>query len=120
MQPKSLLLAEIAFPPPLPHPKALIAYSPRIVDETSLFLQFSLEVLFLSSPKGAHICCGLHLCFGTCDTVPLFPLPLRTLTRAVEGKGEEILLELGGRRVASADCFLLRDSAVPSYIEKLI
>lgn len=62
------------------------------------FCSFSLVlVFFLPSPKGTHIDISIVAstsALATVTQVPLSPRPLRKLTRATEGKGEEILVEM--------------------------
>lgn len=82
---------------------------------------FVLFCFFPSSSRGAHV--GISIIASTSalasvTQVPVLPRPLRKLTRAVGGKGEEILVEM---EVFSTDCFLLREiPLLTSYMEKLI
>lgn len=101
--------ASSRFPPTRPHPKVPISYPTRTVHETSLFLQFSMEV-FSSAPERTPVGVSIlasTFALATVTQVSLLPPPLRKLTKAMEGKGEEIL-EVE-REVAFTDCFLPRE-----------
>lgn len=98
-QTQTLLLVEISFPPTLLHPKVPIPYPTRTIHGTSLFFQFSMEVLFFFPLQATHVEVFLPSAsaLATVTQVPLLPPPLGKLTRAVGRKGEEIL-EVGRKK----------------------
>lgn len=86
-------------------------------------LQFSLREVLFPFPSPEEIPVGVFtvassLCCGRCDYRCFLASPLGTLTRAAEGKGEEIFLEM---EKESLSCRLLSTERfhVASYIEKL-
>lgn len=85
-------------PPFLPHclfPKfRLCAYLPKSVHETSLFLQFCRRFfcVIFPFPKGTHV--GVSIVAST-SALASVTQALRKLASTLEGKREEILVEIG-------------------------